>query len=329
MATTNNKKVVLKIVTACLLIIFIAAGALLGVEIWDRNRSKLAPQGQMGTTVVHNGQRYTPKDNMETFLVMGLDKFEGTSSADSYNNDKQADFLMLLVFDNADKKCSVIHINRDTMADVDVLGVAGDKIDTVKKQIALAHTYGNGKNVSCQNTADAVSRLLNDVKVNHYISLALDSVSVFNDLVGGVEVTVLDDFTGVDDTLIKGEKITLKGKQALNYVRERYGMEDSTNATRMKRQKQYLEALYAKTQEKMKSDSDFAVRAITKMADYIISDRSATQLQEISKKINEYEFCGFLDIEGESKKGKEFIEFYPKSDSIDELVIDLFYEIEK
>ena len=209
------------------------------------------------------------------------------------------------------------------------LGVAGDKIDTVKKQIALAHTYGNGKNVSCQNTADAVSRLFNDIKVNHYISLSLDSVGIFNDLVGGVEVTVLDDFSGIDDTLVKGQKITLNSKQALNYVRERYGMEDSTNATRMNRQKQYLEALYTKTQQKIKADKDFPINAITEMADYIISDRSATQLQEIGEKLNEYEFCGILDIEGESKKGEEFIEFNPKKDSIDKLVIDLFYELKK
>ena len=329
MATTKNSKIVLKIVTACLIIAFIASGVLLGLEIWDKNRGKFDEQHFGEEAVIYNGQEYVLKGNVETFLVMGLDKNTGTSSADSYNNDKQADFLMLLVFDDDAKKCSAIHINRDTMADIDVLGVAGDKIDIVKKQIALAHTYGNGKNISCQNTADAVSRLLKDVKVNHYISLSLDSVGVFNDLVGGVEVTVLDDFTGIDDTLIKGQKINLNGKQALNYVRERYGMEDSTNATRMKRQKQYLESLYAKTQEKMQSDSEFALKATTQMGDYIISDRSATQLQEIGKKLNEYEFCGILDIEGESKKGKEFIEFYPDDDAINKLVIDLFYEIKK
>ena len=329
MGTTKNSKIVLKIVTACLVIVFIASGVLLGLEIWDKNRSKFDEQHFGEETVIYNGQEYVLKNNVETFLVMGLDKFEGTGLSDSYNNDKQADFLMLVVFDNDTKKCSAIHINRDTMADIDILGVAGDKIDVVKKQIALAHTYGNGKNVSCQNTADAVSRLLNDVKVNHYISLSLDSVGVFNDLVGGVEVTVLDDFSGIDDTLIKGQKITLNSKQALNYVKERYGMEDSTNVTRMNRQKQYLEALYAKTQEKMEADSEFVVKATTKMADYIISDRSVTQLQEIGKKLNEYEFCGFLGIEGESKKGKEFIEFYPDADSIDKLVIDLFYQVKK
>ena len=327
MATKNN--IILKIVTACLVIIFIASGVLLGVEIWDNSQENASKKQPADKTVVYNGEEYLLKEDVEAFLVMGLDKFEGTSSGDSYNNDQQADFLMLLVFDNEAKKCTAVHINRDTMAQIDVLGVAGDKIDLVEKQIALAHTYGNGKKVSCQNTADAVSRLLNDVKVDHYVSLTLDSVGVFNDLVGGVEVEVLDDFSGVDDTLIKGEKITLNGKQALNYVRERYGMEDSTNATRMSRQKQYLEALYKKAQEKAENNEGFLLEATTTMADYIISDRSATQLQEIGKKLQEYEFCGFLDIEGESKKGEEFIEFYPDAASVDKLVIDLFYAPKK
>ena len=79
----------------------------------------------------------------------------------------------------------------------------------------------------------------------------------------------------------------------------------------------------------MESDGEFVIKATSQMADYIISDRTATQLQEIGKKLNKYKFCGFLEIEGESKKGKEFIEFYPKADSIDKLVIDLFYQIKK
>ena len=40
--------------------------------------------------------------------------------------------------------------------------------------------------------------------------------------------------------------MTLQGEQALRYVRTRYGLEDSTNSTRMARQQQYINALYAK-----------------------------------------------------------------------------------
>ena len=125
MGTTKNRNTVLKIVTACLVIVFIASGVLLGLEIWDKNRSKFDEQHFGEETVIYNGQEYVLKSNVETFLVMGLDKFEGTASADSYNNDKQADFLMLLVFDDEAKKCSAIHINRDTMTDIDIFGCCG------------------------------------------------------------------------------------------------------------------------------------------------------------------------------------------------------------
>ena len=154
----------------------------------------------------------------------------------------------------------------------------------------------------------------------------MNSVSTFNDLVGGVEVTVLDDFTGIDDTLIKGETVTLNGQQALHYVRSRYGLEDSSNSTRMKRQRQYLSALYEKTQQCMESNDDFIVDATLKMSNYIISDRSVTQLQELARKFMAYEFVEISTIEGESKLGEQYVEFYPDADSIDKLVIELFYQ---
>ena len=157
-------------------------------------------------------------EDVESFLILGLDKFEDAINNDSYNNDQRADFLMLLVFDNSEKKFTAVHLNRDTMVNMNVLGVAGQKIGTVNKQLALAHTYGNGRDVSCRNTADAVSELLNGVKVNHYLSITMDAVPILNDLLGGVEVTVLDDFSGIDDTLIKGETVTLHGDHALTYV---------------------------------------------------------------------------------------------------------------
>ena len=48
------------------------------------------------TPVVHDGKEYVLKENLETFLVLGLDKFD-EENLESYNNDKQADFLMLLI----------------------------------------------------------------------------------------------------------------------------------------------------------------------------------------------------------------------------------------
>ncbi len=313
-------------IVIALAVVFVVAAALLLLKLWEINQGSFPEANVEETKFVYNDTEYELKENVDTFLVMGLDKFEGSVNNDSYNNDQQADFLMLLVFDNNSKKYSAIQINRDTLTDVNILGVAGQKVDTVKKQIALAHTYGNGEEVSCRNTADAVSKLLLDMKVDHYISFTMDSVAVYADLLGGVEVEVLDDFNGIDDTLVKGQTVTLKGEHALNYVRSRQGLDDSTNQTRMKRQRQFIYAAQEKSNQLMNTDDEFVFNASAKMADYIVSDRSVTQLQALAEKINSYEFAGIKSFEGEMQQGDEFMEFHPDENSIKEIVVDLFYK---
>ena len=327
MRENGRRRKIIKFATVILLVVFIVVSALVLLQNWEKTQGIFPTLSQDDNTVEHNGKQYVLNNDVETLLVLGLDKYMGVHTGASYNNDKQADFLMLLVFNNKDKTTTAIHINRDTMARVNVLAIDGIKvIDTVTKQIALSHTYGNGKEISCRNTADSVSELLYGIQVGHFISLTMDSVGIYNDLVGGVEVTVLDDFKGIDDTLKKGEKVLLKGEHALNYVRTRYGLDDSTNNNRMERQQQYVNALFQKTKETIDADDDFIIDASLKMADYIVSDRSVTQLQDLAAKINDYEFMGIKTIKGESKMGEEFVEFYPDNDNIKDLVIDLFYK---
>ena len=329
MGNVGNNKCYVKLLALVLVFVFLFFAALLGLELWEAKNNKFPETDLEKAYFTYNGNKYVIRDNLETFLLLGLDKFEGKVEKDSYNNNQQADFIMLLVFDNDAEKCTAININRDTMADVNVLGVNGNKIDTVKQQIALAHTYGNGRNVSCRNTADAVSSVLNGVKIDHYASLKMDAVAVYNDLLGGVEVTVEEDFSSVDESLVKGETVNLKGEQALHYIRTRYGLEDSSNGTRMKRQRQYIEALYKKTNQIAQTNKDFIAEATLKLSDYLISDRSVTQLQELAQKINEYEFSQAEEFKGETKKGEEFVEFYPDQDLATKMVIDLFYQQEE
>lgn len=322
----NDKRKLMRGLAVALLAVFLLTGAFLLLELWEKRQSIFPEQKTENTVYEYNGVEYVKNEDVESFLILGLDKFEDAINNDSYNNDQRADFLMLLVFDNSEKKFTAVHLNRDTMVNMNVLGVAGQKIGTVNKQLALAHTYGNGRDVSCRNTADAVSELLNGVKVNHYLSITMDAVPILNDLLGGVEVTVLDDFSGIDDTLIKGETVTLHGDHALTYVRERYGLEDSSNSTRMVRQRQYMTAVYDKVMLKIENDDNFVIEASSKLADYIVSDRSVNQLQEIAKKLSQYKFTEIETLEGESVVKDGLMEFRPDADSIDKIVFELFYK---
>jgi len=315
----------LKIAAIALSLVFLVSAILLVVNIWE-SRETNHDNDSPSEDIEFNGVKYQLKDGLETILVLGLDKYE-SNDAESYNNDKQADFLMLFVVDHENENCTVLHINRDTMAEMDILGVAGDSVGTVVQQIALAHTYGDGKEQSCHNVADAVSRLLMNVEIDHTASVTMDAVAVYNDFIGGVEIDeVLDDFSGIDDTLVKGEPVILRGEHALNYVRTRYGLDDSTNMNRMIRQRQYIEALYKKTLECIESDDSFVTNAALKLSNYVVSDYTGTGLQDLAKKIMHYDFVEISELEGETIAGDKYIEFYADENSIQETVIKMFYE---
>ncbi len=305
----------------------VVIAAFIVLDIWDKHRNTVTGQPSIGTdnTIEYNGKTYVPRDDIETFLFLGLDKFEADIDNSSYNNDQQADFLLLVVIDHTNKTYTGIQINRDTMVDMKILGVTGQKVGTVNAQIALSHTYGDGGKVSCRNVADSVSLLFNNITVDHYMSLTLDAIPAFNDFVGGVEVEVLDDFTGIDETLVKGEKVMLMGEHALTYVRSRYGMDDSTNGHRMIRQKQYLEALYDKAMTLASQSEIFIAEAIARTSEYMISNCSVNQLEELYENIASYKSNGIKTIEGTNKTGTQFIEFYPDTNSLKKLTVELFY----
>lgn len=325
----NVKRKYLRYAAIVLLVVFCLSVFLLVLNVWENSQSEYdGDEVFLSATLEYEGKDYTLRDDVEVVLLLGLDKYNEAADNTGYNNDRQADFLLLLVFDNTQKTCTGLQINRDTMAEMNVLGVAGDKIGTVNQQITLAHTYGNGREVSCRNTVDSISKLLKGVKVDHYVSVTMDAVPVYNDLVGGVTLTVLEDFTDIDDTLIKGEEITLMGEHALNYVRGRYGVADGTNAKRMERQRQYLTALYDKTRLSIENDDNFTLNAVTKVSDYVVSDCTVNQMQTILEKFSTYEFKEIRELEGEYIVGEKYMEFYPNEASIMKTVVELFYELD-
>ncbi len=326
MGNMRTERNYFKYIAIALVFVFVIAAAFLLLDIWERNQGTFSESGTESGVVTHNGQKYVYRDDIETFLVFGLDKFAGSNTADSHESGVQADFLMLVVLDNETKQSTAIQINRDTMTNINKLGIGGVVVDSFNGQIALAYNYASdNEKVKCRNVKESVEALFNGIKVNHYLSMTMDAVPVSCDFIGGVEVTVLDDFTGIDDTLIKGETVTLTGEQALRYVRTRYGLEDNTNSSRMVRQRQYIEAFYEKVRANIEADEEFLVKLIEAMEDYVVYDSTDQRMMSLAERIDEYEFLGIREIEGESRVGEEFLEFYPDEEALWDILIDLFY----
>lgn len=276
--------------------------------------------------VKFEGEYYVPKKGLQTILIMGLDKYERPEASIAYTNTMQSDFLLLAVIDEDAGQCDLLHLNRDTMTVIQRLGFGGADTGKFVGQLALAHTYGSGGSDSCLNAVKAVSHLLGGVQIDHYMTLTMDGVSKINDLVGGVMVTMLEDFSELDPTMKKGETVTLKGDQALLYVRTRQGIGDQSNLNRMERQRQYLEAFYRKLMEKNRQAPDFLKSTLLKLNNAFETDYMTSQLESLSEVLERCEVTPIRTIDGKAVLGEEFMEFYVDETSLQETIISLFYE---
>ena len=321
-------------------ILFIILGILvctaffLALRAWENRQYRLdipedIQNGDVGQDeLLLDGKAYRQRKGLETILLIGLDKYDSEvqSSADSLSNSQQSDYLMLLILDRDANLCTPLHLNRDSMAPVRVLGMDGRTIKTVTEQLALAHTYGSGGDDSCRNTVKAVSDLLYGIPIDHYVAVTLDAVPALNDLVGGVRLEIPDDFSEVDPSLIQGQTMCMNGEQALHFVRARGGMEDSTNLARMERQRQYMLALRDSLRKCIKEDEYFPTKALAKLSEHMMSDCMLDRLSNLICDALEWEMAEIETIPGEAVKGKEFMEFYPDEQAMKDIVIRLFYE---
>lgn len=276
-------------------------------------------------TVYYNGQQYVYNDSLSSLLILGIDDNELVETA-SVRNESQADFLLLAVFDPEERTCTLLQLNRDTMCDIPMLDAEGDYTGLMTGQLALAHTYGNGMENSCENTVYAVSRLLYGVTIENYFAVTMDAIPVLNDLVGGVTVTVEDDFTGVDDSLVQGETVKLTAENVEHFVRARMSMKDDpTNIARMRRQRTYMAGLFGALSKAYAQDSSFVVEVYSAIAGSLVTDCSIDEMADYAERFAGYTLSEIIAPEGEAVKGEQFMEFYVDEEALQQMIVETFY----
>lgn len=298
-----------------------------GLQILE---STVFPSGQgqgdtfVSKTITRNGVDYFPRQDITVLMVMGIDQYGPVVSSESYNNSGSADMVMLLIFDEQDRSCSALCLNRDTMMEIPVLGIGGKKAGTFYGQLALAHSYGSGLEDSCENTRDAVSNFLNGIAIDHYVAMNMDAISILNDAVGGVRVNVTDDFSAVDPTITMGETV-LYGDQAINFVRTRRDVGNQLNISRMERQREYVDGFVEAFWNKLDSSDSFVVSTYDSVSPYIVTDCSVNTISGMMERYVDYEIKEIVSVEGENVLGDVYYEFYVDEQKLDELILRLFY----
>ena len=275
-------------------------------------------------TIVREGVEYFPRQDVTVVMLLGIDQFGPAEGSGFYKNEGTADTVMLLIFDETAKEYTVLQLNRDTIVDMPVLGLRGEEAGTYRGQLALAHTYGSGLEDSSENVKNTLMRFIHGLSIDYYVTMRMDAIPILNDAVGGVTVNVVDDFSNVNPEITKGE-FTLRGDQALDFVRTRKDLGDQKNASRMERQKEYIKNFMAAMNAKSDNDVGFALDLYDAVSPYIITDCSAETLSSLLDRYETYTLKEVVAPQGDNYVAGGYFEFHVDEEAFDALILRLFY----
>lgn len=280
-------------------------------------------------TVEIGGVRCRRRTRIKSYLFMGVD---ARGKVGEYYNDVeygagQCDVLMLVIVDQNANTYTVFPINRNIITTMNVLSEDGEKLGEKEGPICLAHSYGNGRGNSCENAVDALSRLLYDQPIDGYLALNMDCIGIINHQLGGVTVTIEDDFSDSDPSLKMGETVKLTDEQAVHFIHDRMNVGDGSNMGRMRRQQQFLDAAQPILYDKIMNDEKFFRGLYDALEDYMVTSLTGKDISKLAKAFRSNEFFEPPEIEGEVIHDEfGYSQIIADEDSVAEDVLQLFYE---
>ncbi len=280
-----------------------------------------------GHDVIYKDKKYKFNTDMTSILCIGVDEHE--LGINESGTGGQADAIYLIALDTVTGKTTVIAVPRDIVTDIGVYSPEGEYLRTEKHQLCLAYAYGDGRKTSCLNTKTAVSRLFYQLPINSYYAIDSKSVPELNDAVGGVTVTLIDDYfrdtNGVQH--FTGETVTLYGENAMRYVRQREVSYLNSTTERLNRQVNYLKAFTSKALEMTKQDLSTPVdlyNIVAKNSETNLTPATITAFATsvVANGISEIEF---VTVPGELVSGGTYAEYHIDEEGLYEIILDTFY----
>lgn len=276
-----------------------------------------------------NDMEYTLKDKLKCYLFIGTDHSGNEDATDETYKGSMADFLLLVILNKTDHTYGFIQLNRDTITDVTIIDSDGEVTGSSEEQLCTAHWYGGSRQQSCLNTVETVSELLGGLTIDGYYSVGMDEIAKLNHVIGGVEVTIEDDFSKVDPSLVKGKTIKLNDEQAYHYLSSRMNVGNGDNEARMRRQRTYMEGAYDKVIDRVKAEKNFLEDITDNLGDSVTTNMNGDDFGEIRNVFRDGKDLGIMVPEGETVLGSklddglEHYEFYLDEAGLADMMIRL------
>lgn len=193
---------------------------------------------------------------------------------DTFDGPPLADVQMLLHVSADRSNMSVVSMPRDTLVDIPKCTDpdSGEEYAALTRKITNSSLSRGGPGCTV-----ATWEKLTDIHIDHFMMIDFSGVVSMADAIGGVPVCVranvyshTRDGKGSGLRLKKGTW-PIKGKQALQWLRTRYGFEDNTDLARAKAQHQYMNSMVRELREnatlsnpnKLRKLAEAATKAIT------------------------------------------------------------------
>ncbi len=281
-------------------------------------------------TVVYKGKVYKYNENITAILCMGIDNEKKMSGSTAIvGNAGHADAIYLLAIDVENGKTCVAGIPRDTYTDVDVYSKNGSYVGMQKKQICLAFAYGDGKEKSCENTVNSVSKLLYGMPINSYFAIDSKAISKLHNAVGTVTVVPNETLTVNGITYYKDVPVNLYSSNVFSYLQTRNQETADASYYRMERQLDYISKYSRAVIEKTKGDITFPVKLYNKVQKNAVTNLDAGKIGYLATSVvgsKKTASLQFISLKGEQIKGESgYAEFYPNEESLFETVLKLYY----
>lgn len=317
-----------KVLILVMVLVCVCGGAGVFFLLQQKKQTESLPNAQAQSTeeetvedtVTYNGETYVYRKNLRTILFLGVDKEADSVVGETVGRNGQADCILLLIMDEETKETTILQISRDSMTDVDIYGITGSYLATEHEQLALQYAFGESDTKSCWLMKQAVSELLYGIPVNSTMALSVDGIGELTTAMGGVTLTVPEDYTSIDPSFVQGTTISLQGDLAEKYVRYRDINVMGSNNGRMERQNQFIQAMF----RQMQGIDAASYTSLLNTADpYLTTDLSAEEL----KNLKNYTIREEMEtVPGTAAPGEEHEEFTVDDQQLYELILKLFYE---
>ena len=273
--------------------------------------------------ITYNGKKYRYNSHLSNYLLLGIDTEGEIAQEKETLSGGQSDAIFLVAYDRKEETAQILAIPRDTMTTIYIYNIDGTYVTPQTDHLTLQYAYGDGREMSCKITRDAVSNLLYGVPIIGYTAINLDSIPLLVDAVGGVTLTVPDDsMEEVNPEYKKGAEITLTSETAENYIRYRDTHSHHQALVRTERQKSFINAFADRILELQAQDPHTVTDIYETIKPHMVTNMSNDIFLDLAgaKRVGE-----IRTIPGEGVATDLFDEYHVDDKALYELILDVFY----